>query len=93
MCMRHHHLSTCLCIFSVDCLLWVVQQLALHAGGDMQGSNGFRSVQRVEYGWAVNYATVCPTDTRLAAVVGDDPTTYLTDLTSGELSMTWHVYI
>lgn len=49
----------------------------------LQGSNGLRSVARVEYPWAVNYATVCPTDTRLAAVVGDDPTTHLTDIASG----------
>ena len=39
----------------------------------------FKPLIRVEYPWAVNYATMRP-ESSLAAVVGDDPVTHLTDI-------------
>mmetsp|Transcript_35217 Transcript_35217/g.78380 ORF Transcript_35217/g.78380 Transcript_35217/m.78380 type:complete len:493 (-) Transcript_35217:1439-2917(-) len=42
----------------------------------------FKPITRVQYPWAVNYATMRP-DSHLAAVVGDHTVTHLTDINSG----------
>ncbi len=53
------------------------------------GEGSLRLLARWPYDWAVNYATMRP-GAGVAAVVGDDPCTLLTDVHNGELLFIWY---